>query len=261
VALDEGVGRSLGLAPTAGTFGFCGRAFYALPMRPADLPEPHSEPPIAGGIAGRFRGFLPVVIDVETAGFDAQRHALLEIAAIVIRMDGDGWLRPGPTHACHVLPFLGAEVDPRALAFNKIDPDHPFRDAIPERAALEQILGPIRKAVAAHGCNRAILVGHNAHFDLGFVKAAIERANIKRNPFHAFSVFDTVSLAGLMYGQTVLAKAVQAAGLDWNSGEAHSAIYDAEKTAELFCAIVNRWRAAAGLLEAGLAPGRPLTAE
>lgn len=194
-------------------------------------------------IAARFRGFLPVVVDVETAGFDPQRHALLEIAAVVMRLENDGWLTPGATLSCHVLPFIGAEIDPRALAFNKIDPDHPFRDAISEKDALNRVLTPIRKTVNAHGCNRAILVGHNAHFDLGFVKAAVERTNFKRNPFHAFSVFDTVSLAGLAYGQTVLAKAVQAAGLSWDEKEAHSAIYDAEKTAELFCAIVNRWRA------------------
>ncbi len=149
-------------------------------------------------IAGRFRGFLPVVVDVETGGFDPQRHALLEIAAVVIRMEADGWLKPGPTLACHVLPFIGAEMDPRALAFNKIDPEHPFRDAVAEQDALNRILTPIRKAVSTSGCNRAILVGHNAHFDLGFVKAAVERTNYKRNPFHAFSVFDTVSLAGLV---------------------------------------------------------------
>lgn len=200
----------------------------------------------APGIASRFRGFLPVVVDVETAGFDPQRHALLEIAAVVIRMDSDGWLAPGQTHACHVLPFIGSELDQSALAFNKIDPDHPFRDAIAEQQALPRILDPIRKAVASQGCNRAILVGHNAHFDLGFIKAAVERNEYKRNPFHAFSVFDTVSLAGLAYGQTVLAKAVQAAGLGWDNKAAHSAIYDAEQTARLFCKIVNRWRDALG---------------
>lgn len=193
-------------------------------------------------IANRFRGFLPVVVDVETAGFDAERHALLEIAAVIIRMDDEGRLEPGRTLARHVLPFIGAELDPRALAFNKIDPEHPFRDAVPEQTALQDVLKPIRKAVSDEGCTRAILVGHNAHFDLGFLKAAVDRCNIKRNPFHAFSVFDTVSLAGLVYGQTVLAKAVQAAGIDWSDGEAHSAIYDAEKTAELFCAIANRWK-------------------
>lgn len=193
-------------------------------------------------IAERFRAFLPVVVDVETAGFDAQRHALLEIAAVIIRMDEEGWLVPAPTLCCHVLPFIGAEMDPRALAFNKIDPAHPFRDAIPEKEALTRILTPIRKAVKVTGCNRAILVGHNAAFDLGFIKAAVERTGFKRNPFHSFSVFDTVTLAGLAYGQTVLARAAQEAGLGWEDSEAHSAIYDVEKTAQLFCSVVNRWR-------------------
>lgn len=192
-------------------------------------------------IARRFRGFLPVVVDVETGGFDPQRHALLEIAASIIRMDTAGRLYPSPVIACHVLPFIGAELDPRALAFNGIDPDHPFRDAIPEKQALTRVLNPIRKAVKSSGCNRAILVGHNAAFDLGFVKAAVERTGYKRSPFHAFSVFDTVSLGGLAYGQTVLARAAQAAGIGWSDSDAHSAIYDTEQTAKLFCAIVNRW--------------------
>jgi ribonuclease T len=193
-------------------------------------------------IAQRFRGFLPVVVDVETAGFDSQRHALLEIAASIIRVDDDGVLEPAPTLSCHVLPFVGAEMDPRALAFNGIDPNHPFRDAVPEKEALTRILTPIRKAVKTMGCNRAILVGHNAGFDLGFIKAAVERTGFKRSPFHAFSVFDTVSLAGLAYGQTVLAKACQMAGLGWDNKEAHTAIYDVEQTAKLFCRIVNRWQ-------------------
>ena len=193
-------------------------------------------------IAQRFRGFLPVVVDVETAGFDSQRHALLEIAASIIGMDDEGLLTPGPTLSCHVLPFVGAEMDPRALAFNGIDPDHPFRDAVPEKDALTRVLTPIRKAVKTTGCNRAILVGHNAHFDLGFIKAAIERTGFKRSPFHAFSVFDTVSLSGLAFGQTVLARAAKMSGLDWENSEAHTAVYDVEQTAKLFCRIVNRWR-------------------
>jgi len=193
-------------------------------------------------IARRFRGFLPVVVDVETGGFDAQRHALLEIAASIIRMDDAGLLHPGPILSCHLLPFVGSELDPRALAFNRIDPNHPFRDAVPEKEGLTRILTPIRKAVKSHGCNRAILVGHNAALDLGFIKAAVERTGFKRNPFHAFSVFDTVSLAGLAYGHTVLARAAQLAGLGWSDSEAHTAIYDTEQTAKLFCTIVNRWR-------------------
>jgi len=203
---------------------------------------PFDDPEHPPTIAQRFRGFLPVVVDVETAGFDAERHALLEIAAVIIRRRRDGRLEPTPAIACHVLPFIGSEIDPRALAFNRIDPDHPFRDAVPEHEALARILTPIRRAVKSTGCNRAILVGHNAHFDLGFLKAAVDRTGFKRNPFHAFSVFDTVTLSGLVFGQTVLARAAQAAGLGWSSSEAHSAIYDAEQTARLFCGIVNRWQ-------------------
>jgi ribonuclease T len=193
-------------------------------------------------IARRFRGYLPVAVDVETGGFDAKRDALLEIAATTIRMDPEGLLQPGETHAAHVEPFEGAHIDPKALEFNGIDPGHPFRLALSEKEALEKLFTPIRKAVKASGCKRAILVGHNAFFDLGFLNAAVERSKLKRNPFHPFSTFDTVSLAGLAYGQTVLARAVQCAGLDWDSNEAHSAIYDTEQTARLFCTIVNRWQ-------------------
>jgi ribonuclease T len=193
-------------------------------------------------IARRFRGFLPVVVDVETAGFDSATDALLEIAVVILRMDDQGLLYPAETHACHVEPFPGANLDARALAFNGIDPHHPFRMAVAEKEALKQISEPVRKAVKASHCKRAILVGHNAFFDLGFLNAAVARTGFKRSPFHPFSTLDTVSLAALAYGQTVLAKAATAAGLAWDESQAHSAIYDTEKTAALFCAIVNQWQ-------------------
>jgi ribonuclease T len=193
-------------------------------------------------IAQRFRGFLPVVVDVETGGFDSRKDALLEIAAVMLHMNDEGQLVRGDTIAKQVLPFKGANLDPAALKFIGLkDPWHPFRMALEEKDALEAVFDPIRKEVKATGCTRAILVGHNAWFDLGFVKAAAERCKIKKNPFHAFSTFDTVSLAALAYGQTVLARAAREAGLSWNEEEAHSAAYDAEQTADLFCTIVNRW--------------------
>jgi ribonuclease T len=193
-------------------------------------------------ISQRFRGYLPVVVDVETGGFDAQRDALLEIAATTVCMDDSGQLRLAETHAFHIQPFEGSHIDPKALEFNGIDPSHPFRMAVSEKEALRSLFSPIRKAVKTSGCKRAILVGHNAFFDLGFLNAAVKRCGIKRNPFHSFSTFDTVSLAGLVYGETVLAKAAQAAGLGWDNSEAHSAIYDTEQTARLFCTIVNLWQ-------------------
>lgn len=191
-------------------------------------------------IADRFRGFLPVVIDVETAGFNSNTDALLEIAAITICMDEEGNIARDQTYSCHVAPFPGANLEKASLEFTGIDPHHPFRNALDEKVALEQIFTPIRAAVKASDCSRAILVGHNPFFDLGFIKAAVERTGVK-NPFHAFSTFDTATLGALAYGQTVLARAVQAANFDWDHNEAHSALYDAEKTADLFCNIVNTW--------------------
>lgn len=194
-------------------------------------------------IAQRFRGFLPVVVDVETAGFDAKKDALLEIAAVVLGLNEQGLISPQKTLHCHVEPFTGANLDADALAFNGIDPYHPFRNAVLEADALSYIFKPIRQAVKGCGCKRAILVGHNAFFDLSFLNAAVARSGVKRNPFHPFSTFDTVSLGGLAYGQTVLARAVEAAGLTWDANQAHAALYDATQTAALFCAIVNRWKA------------------
>ncbi|MDZ7770737.1 MAG: ribonuclease T [Woeseiaceae bacterium] len=193
-------------------------------------------------ISDRFRGFLPVVVDVETGGFNSRTDALLEIAAVLVEFQGDGTLARGQTFRYHVKPFDGANMDPASMAVNGIDPDHPLRPAIDERDALQRIFRDVRRAVREAGCSRAILVGHNAAFDLGFVNAAIERAAVKRNPFHPFSCFDTATLCGVAYGQTVLARAVKAAGIPWDESMAHSAAYDAEVTADVFCDIVNRFK-------------------
>jgi ribonuclease T len=190
----------------------------------------------------RFRGFLPVVVDVETGGFIAATDALLEIAAVVLSVDAEGRLVRGRTVREHVRPFAGARLDPASLAVNGIDPWHPLRIASAEGDALGNIFKEVRRAVREQECTRAILVGHNASFDLTFLNAAATRNGIKRNPFHPFSCFDTATLAGVAYGQTVLSRAVMAAGLEWNGQDAHSAAYDAERTAELFCAVCNQFR-------------------
>jgi ribonuclease T len=197
-------------------------------------------------IADRFRGFLPVVVDVETGGFNPDKDALLEIAACIIQMDNFGRLFVAETVAVNVEPFDGANIEPKSLEITGIKLESPLRMAMPEKEALRQISQPVRKELRATACQRAILVGHNSFFDLSFLNAAIERTEFKRSPFHPFSSFDTATLAGLAFGQTVLSRAVQAAGIDWNESEAHSAIYDTEKTAALFCAIVNRWKILTG---------------
>jgi ribonuclease T len=193
-------------------------------------------------MANRFRGFMPVVVDVETGGFNAKTDALLEIAAVFVDLGDGGILTRGETIRYHVKPFEGANMDPASLAVNGIDPHHPLRPAIDERDALQRIFREVRRVVRDCSCQRAILVGHNAAFDLGFVNEAVERSDIKRNPFHPFSCFDTATLCGVAFGQTVLARAVAAAGFEWDEESAHSAAYDAEITADVFCEIVNRFQ-------------------
>ena len=193
-------------------------------------------------MADRFRGFLPVVVDVETGGFNARTDALLEIAAVLLEFDDRGDLCRSETIRYHVKPFEGANLEPASLAVNGIDPDHPLRPAIEERDALQRVFREVRRAIREANCNRAILVGHNSSFDLAFLNEAIERASIKRNPFHPFSSFDTATLCGVAFGQTVLSRAVKAAGLEFDEESAHSAAYDAEITADVFCEIVNRFQ-------------------
>ncbi len=193
-------------------------------------------------MADRFRGFLPVVVDVETGGFNSKTDALLEVAAVLLDINSDGVLERGETIRYHVKPFDGANIEAASIAVNGIDPYHPLRPAIDERDALQRTFREVRRAVRESRCSRAVLVGHNAHFDLGFLNAAVERSLIKRNPFHPFSCFDTATLCGVAFGQTVLARAAVAAGMAWDESQAHSASYDAEITADLFCEVVNRYR-------------------
>ncbi len=206
---------------------------------PSDL-EPANVTPAS--IAERFRGYLPIVVDIETGGFNAQTDAMLEIAATIIKMDEHGELLCGETYSYYVKPFEGSNIDPASLEFTGIDPYHPLRPSQSEHDVLHDMFKHIRVEMKSVACKRAILVAHNASFDQGFLNAAVERCGIKRSPFHPFSSFDTVTLSGLAVGQTVLAKACYVAGIEFDNKEAHSARYDTEKTAELFCHIINRWK-------------------
>ncbi len=188
----------------------------------------------------RFDGYLPIVVDVETSGVDPLKHSLLEIAAVTIKQNEESHYVIDETFICHVIPFEGAKLDPKAMEITKIDPYHPFRFAVDEEKALHKLFKFSKKAVNAHHCRRAVLVGHNAHFDLGFIQTAMQRCEIKSGPFHSFTCLDTATLSGLVYGKTVLAKALKKAGIAFDKDKAHSALYDAEKTAELFCLILNR---------------------
>tara|TARA_R100001377_G_scaffold83892_2_gene66268 strand:- start:1112 stop:1753 length:642 start_codon:yes stop_codon:yes gene_type:complete len=204
------------------------------------------EDTIDSPMAARFRGYLPVVVDIECGGFNAKTDAILEISAVILAFDDKGELEVEQTFFQRVIPFKGANIEDAALKFTGIDPFHPLRIAKGEKEVFDDMFRMIRSAIKANHCKRAILVAHNAHFDHGFINAATARHDLKRNPFHPFSSFDTATLSGLVYGQTVLARACEVAGIEFSNTEAHSAKYDANKTAELFCQIVNKWKKLGG---------------
>lgn len=191
-------------------------------------------------LKNRFRGFLPVVVDIETAGFNAQTDAILEFAAVFLSMDKLDIIKQHSIFHRHIEPFAGSNLEPTALEFTQIIPDHPFRFSVNELALLTELETEVKKHLENTGCFKAVLVGHNPQFDLSFIQAACERTGIGKKIFHQFTTFDTATLSALMFGETVLAKAVKKSGLHFNLKEAHSALYDAERTAELFCRIVNK---------------------
>ncbi|WMY97448.1 MAG: ribonuclease T [Arsenophonus sp.] len=197
-------------------------------------------------IAARFRNYYPVVIDVETGGFNSTNDAILEIAAITLKMDKEGWLKLDETMHYHIVPFKGANIEKSSLAFTGIKLKKSLKNAVDEYTALNLIFNKIREGIKNNHCSKAIIVAHNAFFDLSFILAAVERTKIKKNPFHPFVTFDTAALSGLVFGQTILSKACYAAKITFNQKYAHRALYDTDRTAVLFCKIVNKWKKLGG---------------
>ena len=56
----------------------------------------HSNP-----LGNRFRGYLPVIVDIETAGFNAKKNPLLEMAAVIVEPDHEGDLKITEKHHCN----------------------------------------------------------------------------------------------------------------------------------------------------------------
>ena len=191
-------------------------------------------------LKNRFRKYLPVVVDIETGGFNPETNAILEIAITLIE-EKNNKLFVGETFRHHITPFEGSVVEKESLEFTKIKLDHPLRTSLSEVDAIKDLFKIINKTKNKYECSRAIIVGHNAHFDSSFLTAAYERNKIKKTPFHKFSVIDTVSLGVLATGQTVLARICDELDIDYDNDEAHSAAYDSNVTAKVFCSIINKF--------------------
>jgi ribonuclease T len=201
-------------------------------------------------IRERFRGYLPVTVDLETGGFDNQANPILEIACSFLALAGNE-LAISSQHQWNVTPFPGSTIDPASLKITGIDLDDPDRQGLLERDALQSFFKVVRHEMKQSGCHRAILVAHNASFDHGFIRSACTRTGIKRNPFHPFSTIDTAALSAVAFGHTVLSETCRRAGLEFDDARAHDAAYDADRTAALFCRIVNMWEYAPSLEGAG----------
>ena len=188
----------------------------------------------------RFRSYLPVVVDLETGGFDSENNPLLELACTFVNIS-DEQLCAADSHEWCISPFEGSVADPASLKVTGIDLTDPNRNGQDEHEAITEFFQLIRKEMKEQKCKRAIMVAHNASFDHGFLHAAASRCAIKRSPFHPFTTIDTASLSAVAYGHTVLSEACKRAGIDFNNQNAHSAAYDTARTADLFCKIVNQW--------------------
>ncbi len=91
-------------------------------------------------MSDRFRGFLPVVVDVETGGFNSETDALLEIGAVILSINEQGGLTPGFNLFHSIIPFQGANIEQAALDITGIKPNDPYRTATDEKEALTSFL-------------------------------------------------------------------------------------------------------------------------
>lgn len=170
-----------------------------------------------------------VVVDTETGGLRADRHALLSVAAV----DSDG-------ESYHALIRPSAEwiVEDEALKLNGLSLDF-LRDAgRAESFVIKEFLDWIAKRKGS------IFAGANPAFDVAFLEAAAKRSNVE---WRAGRTLDLRAAAWLAYETRGLALQV---GKDGNpklsldsiagalgfsrSGEKHDALEDALLTMACF---------------------------
>ncbi len=107
---------------------------------------------VAALMSRRFRGFLPVVIDVETGGFNSRTDALLEIAAVFIDIDASGTLSRGCHPQLPCAAVSGCATGPGLAERHRHRSLSSVAAALPEREAIQRIFREVRHQLKAYDC-------------------------------------------------------------------------------------------------------------
>lgn len=160
-----------------------------------------------------------VVIDFETTGFDPIKNEATEVGAVQI----DG--KTGEiTNQLNVLVKVVGKIPPKIVELTGITNELLDKHGLPK-----SVVGEYLKQM----CDGAIVVAHNAKFDLGFLK-------------HQFGItpqywYDTLEISKSLYPDVKghkLGNICERAGIELNN--AHRAIADVMATVELLNKQLNK---------------------
>lgn len=164
-----------------------------------------------------------VVVDLETTGGSAESDAITEIGAVKVR-------------GGEILGELGTLVDPgRAIPPYIVEITGITTAMVRNAPRIEAVLPGFLEF--ARG---AVLVAHNAGFDIGFLKAAAARAAI---PWPRFQVLCTVKLARRVLSRDEAPSvklSVLASLLGADTTPTHRALDDARATVDVLHALIGR---------------------
>lgn len=173
-----------------------------------------------------------IIFDTETTGLDAREDRVIEFGGIEL-------VNKFPTGRTfhHYINPQGRAVHPEALAVHGISDDQlvgkpTFRELAGELAAF---------------LDGAMLVAHNANFDIGFLNA--EFARLGMPAVDPGVVIDTLALARRKHpmGPNSLDALCRRYGIDNSHREKHGALLDSELLAEVYVELMGGKQAAFSL--------------
>jgi DNA polymerase-3 subunit alpha (Gram-positive type) len=174
-----------------------------------------------------------IIFDLETTGFSAAGDRITEIGAVRIRgeqiLDSfSTFVNPGRSLSSEIIKVTGIT-------------DEMLQDAPKEEEALQAFYRFI-------GDEKATLVAHNASFDMGFLRAAAKRCNLKC----LFSSIDTVPMSRSLFKQLKkhsLDSVAKHLGFEFKH---HRANEDAAVLAKIFLKMLELLRTERGATSTGM---------